>query len=237
MDGKIEVVSLGRQEGSTFRFYVKAALGAIVREERSSDSPAGGGAGAPPAAANSSLSPTPEAGGRAGHPAQPLSPTATVPTSASTRVLIVEDNVINQRVLDRQLRKAGITADIASDGAEAIEKIVHKATVDKLPYSCVLLDINMPVMDGLTAIRKIRKLESEGAVLGSGGRTPVFALTGNARQGQIDEALEAGMDDVMCVSSLVLLFPQRPLAETQTYPPSPSLALSRSDAQPQAVQD
>jgi CheY-like chemotaxis protein len=207
MDGKIEVVSLGRQEGSTFRFYVKAAVGAIVREERSSDSPGGGVAGAPPAAANSSLSPTPEAGGRAVHPAQPLSPTATVPTNASTRVLIVEDNVINQRVLDRQLRKAGITADIASDGAEAIEKIVHKATVDKLPYSCVLLDINMPVMDGLTAIRKIRKLESEGAVLGSsGGRTPVFALTGNARQGQIDEALEAGMDDVMCVSSLVLSF-------------------------------
>jgi CheY-like chemotaxis protein len=110
------------------------------------------------------------------------------------RVLIVEDNVINQKVLDRQLRKAGITADIASDGAEAIEKIVNKATLDA-PYSCVLLDINMPVMDGLTAIRNIRALEVEGAVLRS--RTPVFALTGNARQGQIDGALEAGMDDVI----------------------------------------
>lgn len=175
MDGKIEVVSPGKT-GSTFRFFFRASLAPARAPDTLS-----------PGAVPDIMSPMSEAG----RAVKALSPT--LPSVSGMRVLIVEDNVINQKVLDRQLRKAGITADIASDGAEAIERIIDKATLGA-PYSCVLLDINMPVMDGLTAIRKIRELEVEGDVLRT--RTPVFALTGNARQGQIDGALEAGMDDV-----------------------------------------
>lgn len=200
MDGKIEVVSLGREEGSTFRFYVKAALGAIVRD-RATDSPV-------------DRLTTPE-------PAKPVSsPTPTGPMSRAI-VLIVEgasddgrscwrpthladsnplpslspDNPINQKVLLRQLTKASIRAELASDGAEALAKILERAQAGTA-YASVLLDINMPVMDGLTCIREIRTLEREGGALAA-GHLPVFALTGNARQGQIDEALKAGMDDVM----------------------------------------
>lgn len=177
MDGKIEVVSLGRQEGSTFRFYVKAALGAIVR-----DSLSPGGGGESPV----NLPTTPE-------PVKLVSsPTPTGPMSQAV-VLIVEDNIINQKVLLRQLTKASISAEVASDGAEGLAKVLDRAS-HHTPYASVLLDINMPVMDGLTCIREIRQREAEGVLE---GRLPVFALTGNARQGQIDQALEAGMDDVM----------------------------------------
>ncbi|WWC90485.1 uncharacterized protein L201_005421 [Kwoniella dendrophila CBS 6074] len=111
-------------------------------------------------------------------------------------VLIVEDNLINQTVLSRQLRHCNITCDVASNGLEALEKIRKVSSIDAIgqqPYDCVLMDLEMPVMDGLTALDHVR--EEEGA--GQLKRNLVIALTGNARQGQIDEAKARGMDEVV----------------------------------------
>lgn len=111
-------------------------------------------------------------------------------------VLVVEDNVINQKVLLRQLRKAGLTCESANDGLEALNRLKEvKATegaIDK-PFDVVLMDLEMPVMDGLTAITEIRKLEQAGQL----HRSYVLALTGNARQAQIDDAVAHGMDQVI----------------------------------------
>lgn len=81
-------------------------------------------------------------------------------------VLIVEDNLINQTVLMRQLRHVGLTCEVASNGLEALEKVQKVSRTDGQavgqPYDCVLMDLEMPVMDGLTSLRHIREGEAEG---------------------------------------------------------------------------
>lgn len=117
------------------------------------------------------------------------------------RLLIVEDNIINQTVLKRQLVKAGFVCDTANDGQEALVRI-HEAnrecrhnTPGRLGgYDVVLMDLEMPVMDGLTAVGHIRDAEAAGMLRPQ----LVIALTGNARQGQIDQALAGGMNDGEC---------------------------------------
>lgn len=114
-------------------------------------------------------------------------------------VLIVEDNAINQVALHRQLTKAGLRCDTANNGEEALVA-VHEANRQSrytegtlAGYDVILMDLEMPVMDGLTAVRHIREAEEKGALRPQ----LVIALTGNARQAQIDQAIEAGMDDVV----------------------------------------
>ncbi|KAJ9099949.1 hypothetical protein QFC21_003957 [Naganishia friedmannii] len=112
------------------------------------------------------------------------------------RVLVVEDNMINQKVLLRQLRKAGMICEAANNGQEAVNRIRQVCATESAidaPFDVVLMDLEMPVMDGLTAIRLIREEESAGKL----NRSWVFALTGNARQAQIEEALGEGMDSVI----------------------------------------
>ena len=111
-------------------------------------------------------------------------------------VLIVEDNIINQTVLKRQILKAGLTCDVANHGGEALSKIHEAHRHAKLGdhralYDVILMDLEMPVMDGLTALARIREAEADGIFT----KQLVIALTGNARQGQIDQALKAGMND------------------------------------------
>ncbi|WVW79173.1 hypothetical protein I302_101139 [Kwoniella bestiolae CBS 10118] len=130
--------------------------------------------------------------GSAPAPTLSYSPVKSVtPGQISIHFLIVEDNIINQTVLKRQIVKAGFTCDVANNGQEALDYI-HDPT-GKRVYDVILMDLEMPVMDGLTAIKHIRKAEAEGTLRPQ----LVIALTGNARQGQIDQALAAGMDDVV----------------------------------------
>ena len=104
------------------------------------------------------------------------------PDKARARVLVAEDNPVNQRVASHMLNKLGYRCDIASNGQEAV------AMLAQLPYDLVLMDCQMPEMDGYSATRAIRQRES-------GGRhTPIIAMTANAMREDRARCLDAGMD-------------------------------------------
>jgi len=98
-------------------------------------------------------------------------------------VLLVEDNPTNQLVAKAMLRKLGLLVDAASDGAEAVDSVRRTA------FDLVLMDCQMPVMDGFDATRLIRQLPGE-----RGAKLPIVALTANAMPGDEQACLDAGMD-------------------------------------------
>lgn len=115
------------------------------------------------------------------------------------KVLIVEDNLINQQILKKLLRKQGYEVSIANHGREALDIIessqwhVNRGT-DALKLHVVLCDVEMPVMDGKATVQKIRQMQKGGQLVQD---IPVIAVTGNARPEQIRKALECGFDDVV----------------------------------------
>jgi CheY-like chemotaxis protein len=102
---------------------------------------------------------------------------------STARLLVTEDNAVNQRVAIAILRKLGFCADVANNGLEAV------AMIRAQPYDLVFMDCQMPEMDGFQATRAIRELE------GGDRRVPILAMTANAMQGDRERCLEAGMDD------------------------------------------
>ncbi|KAJ3793028.1 histidine kinase [Lentinula aff. detonsa] len=119
---------------------------------------------------------------------------------AKINILIVEDNAINQKLLRRQIEKAGFTAHTANNGLEALQyleatkyRYQDLQSGTQIYPSLILMDLEMPILDGLEATARIRVWEAEDKLP---GKLLIYAITGNARQGQIDAALAAGMNDV-----------------------------------------
>ncbi len=118
----------------------------------------------------------------------PEAPAAPKPTADADlarrhplRILLAEDNAVNQKLALRLLQQMGYRADVASNGLEAVQSVARQA------YDVVLMDVQMPELDGLDATRRIRA--------GGSGRPYIVAMTANAMQGDREDCLAAGMND------------------------------------------
>lgn len=124
-------------------------------------------------------------------------------------ILVVEDNLINQRVLANQLKKVGCKVNLSNDGIEALaflrtthfckrrpvaEAAAEKGGHEGMPLDIILMDLEMPRMDGLTCVKEVRKMEASGEIK---GHVPVIAVTANVRDQQMATARQSGMDDVL----------------------------------------
>ena len=139
--------------------------------------------------------------GSSSAPRAPLSRSPTSDNAAPSKfsILVVEDNLVNQKVLRMQLQKLGHEVHVVSHGREALDFLQTTScwegqAASQTHISIVLMDIEMPVMNGLDCTRKIREAESEGRV---GRHLPIIAVSANAREGQVRNAMECGVDDAI----------------------------------------
>jgi signal transduction histidine kinase/CheY-like chemotaxis protein/HPt (histidine-containing phosphotransfer) domain-containing protein len=143
---------------------------------------------APPPAASPAATPAAAASSSQALPA-PSAPAATpAPGGIGGHVLLVEDNAVNRQVAQRLLSLVGVSFEIAENGKEALDRL------EQAPFDAVLMDCQMPILDGYGATRAVRRLESDGA---RKGHIPIVAMTANAMAGDREKCLAAGMDDYM----------------------------------------
>jgi len=103
-------------------------------------------------------------------------------------ILLVEDNILNQRIVTFSLKKFNHEVVIANNGVEAVELFIEKK------FDVILMDIMMPIMDGLEATVKIREFEVNNMIE---KRTPIIALTANTMDNDRDKCISYGMDEFM----------------------------------------
>ncbi|MCK7500589.1 MAG: response regulator [Comamonadaceae bacterium] len=114
-------------------------------------------------------------------------PDAGVQLLPPAHVLLVEDNVVNREVARVMLEPLGLSVSVAEDGAQGVEAFLAGS------FEAILMDCQMPELDGLEATRRIRHWEGNGAR----SHVPIIALTANAVEGDRDQCLAAGMDDYL----------------------------------------
>ena len=188
--GEIGVASKAG-EGSTFAFYIKARRSTAPKDDV--DQFPGVGARKPSTGKN----PMPTSLERVTPPSQtPKLPLSQKLVAKDTfKILIVEDNLVNQKVLSKQLRNMGCIVHVANHGGECLDRLKESSFWKEngragLEISVILMDQEMPVMDGLMCTKEIRKLEKEGNII---SHVPIIAVTANARSEQIDTAIDVGM--------------------------------------------
>ncbi|WP_059286087.1 response regulator [Aquitalea magnusonii] len=134
------------------------------------------------------------------------------------RLLLAEDNPVNQRVAASMLHKLGYRVDVVSHGGEVLQAVAQQQ------YDAILMDCQMPEMDGYQATQAIRRQESE---TGLGGHLPIIAMTANAMEGDRAICLEAGMDDYLAkpiefARLKALLLQWLPQQVASSHPPAAS---------------
>jgi CheY-like chemotaxis protein len=116
---------------------------------------------------------------------RPQAPSVITQPAEMRRILLVEDNPVNQKLTRHYLEKLGCQVELAENGKEAVSLCANRS------YQAVLMDCQMPEMDGFTATALIRENE------GGGRRVPIIALTANAMEGDRERCLDCGMDDYL----------------------------------------
>ena len=113
---------------------------------------------------------------------------------SALKVFVVKENLVNQRVLSRQLQKVGCIVHVANHGQEALDFLkdsdMWKGNAGGKSLDVVLMDLEMPVMDGLTYTRPIRELQKRGSLI---RHVPITAVTAHARKEQIEYMVAPGM--------------------------------------------
>ncbi len=145
----------------------------------------------------------------------------------TARILLVEDNPVNQKVAARQLANLGyVHTDAAANGVEAL------AMLQRQPYDLILMDCQMPDMDGYETSRRIRAAEESRALTSATPpHIPIIAMTANALEGDREKCLAAGMDDYVAkpvrieqLGQMLQKWTHHPPAQGDGRPPSPALA-------------
>jgi PAS domain S-box-containing protein len=177
--------SLGRREAGTEELDIAACLNKPLKQSQLFDALAAVFVGEAAAAARERAAPTVDSG---------------MAQRMPLRILLAEDNAVNQKLALRLLSQMGYRADLAGNGLEAIEALERQA------YDVILMDVQMPEMDGLEATRQICRRWPVGQ------RPRIIAMTANAMQGDREMCLDAGMDDYLSkpirVSDLVAALTQ-----------------------------
>jgi len=192
--GEIGVASTAG-EGSTFAFYIKARRSTAPKAELEQYP----GAGARKPSTGKHASPT-NLRGPSQYSQNTQASSASIPQRPTPKdalkILIVEDNLVNQKVLSKQLRNMGCAVHVANHGGECLDRLREstfwrgKKEKDELEISVILMDQEMPIMDGLTCTKEIREFEAKGDIV---SHVPIIAVTANARSEQIDTAMNVGM--------------------------------------------
>lgn len=205
--GQIGVSSPGLGHGTTFAFYVRARRcpkeansvpESPVSLQHVWNTPVTGSTAMPtPADFKDAGSIRPPRKARISSNTKPKAAAQPKKSERPLHVLVVEDNLINQRVMSQQLRKQGCVVHIANHGLEALTVLATSAFSSanlSTPLDVVLMDQEMPVMDGITCVREIRARQKTQEFK---GHVPVIAVTANARSEQITVMMQAGMDSVV----------------------------------------